>query len=97
MHQSHILPQINKGVLQRVKQSIPKSSQELNMYVDATIPAYLQCVLDIVAFVFKFYTLFTQSLIAKIVVNPENNLILHDHSRIGWVMWIKIVLSIYKG
>ena len=54
----------------------------------------LQCVRDNIAFVFKFYTLFTHSLVAYLVVNPENGLILSDQ----WtVIWIKIVLSVYKG
>ena len=44
----------------------------------------LQCVRDIVAFVFKFDTLFTHSLSAELVVNPETGLIPSDHSRMGY-------------
>ena len=43
----------------------------------------LQCVQDINAFVLKFYTLFSHSLAAKLVVHPENDLILSDHPRMG--------------
>ena len=43
----------------------------------------LQWVRDIIAFVFKFYTLFTHSLVALLVVNPETSLILSDYSRMG--------------
>ena len=38
---------------------------------------------DIIAFVFKLYSLFTHSLAAYPVVNSENGLILRDHSRMG--------------
>ena len=49
----------------------------------------LQCVRDIIAFIFKFYTLFTQSLAAELVVNLENGLILNDHSKTGLLSGLK--------
>ena len=66
-----------------VRRVYPTSSRtsrilDLQLYVP-----FLQCVRDIIAFVFKFYTLFTHSLVAQLVVNPENGLILSEHSRMG--------------
>ena len=57
----------------------------------------LQCVGDIIAFVIKFYTLFTHSLVAYLVADPENGLILSNNSKMGWIICLKIVLSVNKG
>ena len=43
----------------------------------------VQCARDIFDFVFKFYMLVTYSLVTWLVANPENNLILNNHSGIG--------------
>ena len=60
---------------------LKKRTQDAMLRAKCT--SVLQCVRDIIAFVFKFYTLFTHSLAAELVANPENGLILSDHSRMG--------------
>ena len=49
----------------------------------------LQCIQDHIAFVVNFYMLFTHSLAAELVVNPENGLILSDHVENGLLSGLK--------
>ena len=48
-----------------------------------------QCIRDIIAIVFKFYTLFTHRLAAYLVAEPDNGLILSDHSRMDGLSGLK--------
>ena len=56
----------------------------------------VNCVRDIIAVVFKFYPLFAHSFVAQLVAdtlpNPENGLILSDHSESA-VLWIRLSVS----